>query len=68
MTDFEQIRKYSLQDGDVLALPAGTPDEQVKQFVETLRQVKSSARCLVVVGDLCLLDETAMNAAGWYRK
>lgn len=68
MTDFEQIRKYSLQDGDVLALPAGTPMGQVKQFTEVLRKVKSGGRCVVFVGELRLLDEEAMNAAGWYRK
>lgn len=68
MIDLDQIRKHSLQDGDVLALPAGTPLAQVEQFVEALREVKSGARCVVVIGDLQQLDEAAMNAAGWYRK
>lgn len=48
-------------------LPAGTPFDQCQAMADALKQVMAMPP-LVICGDLEILDETAMNAAGWYRK
>lgn len=48
-------------------LPAGTPIEQCQKIADALKHVMPIPP-LVICGDLELLDEAAMNAAGWYRK
>ena len=64
----EQIRKLELRDGDVICLPADTTHESVQQFVELLREVHPAKRLLITLNDVRVLDEPAMNAAGWFRK
>lgn len=48
-------------------LPAGTPIDQCEQLANALKQVMAVPP-LVICGDLEVLDDAAMNAAGWYRK
>lgn len=48
-------------------LPAGTPIDQCQKMADALKQVMAVPP-LVICGDLEILDEAAMNAAGWYRK
>jgi tripartite-type tricarboxylate transporter receptor subunit TctC len=48
-------------------LPAETPFEQAEKLAEALKMVMPTPP-LVIVGNMQALDESAMNAAGWYRK
>lgn len=64
----EQIRKLELRDGDVLCLPADTLDEHIQQMSKAVRELHPGKRLMYVLGDIQVLDEAAMNAAGWYRK
>lgn len=67
MIDIDQIRKLSLKDGDVLALPAEATQEFAFQLIESLRVTSPGLKCSVVLGDIELISEADMNAAGWYR-
>ncbi|MNP53965.1 hypothetical protein D3C76_1484870 [compost metagenome] len=67
MITLKQIRQLSPQDGDIFALPEGTPRDAVLLFAEHLRRVHPHIKCAVVIGDLRRLDVANMNAAGWYR-
>ncbi|MDE3738593.1 hypothetical protein PSH28_18470 [Pseudomonas resinovorans] len=67
MITLKQIRQLSPQNGDVFALPEGTPREAVLIFAEHLRKVHPHISCAVVIGDLRKLNVRDMNAAGWYR-
>lgn len=48
-------------------LPAGTPIDHCQKMADALKQVMAVPP-LVICGDLEMLDEAAMNAAGWHRK
>lgn len=48
-------------------LPTGTPSEQCQKMADALKLVMPIPP-LVICGDLQVLDEAAMSAAGWYRK
>ncbi|EPJ83242.1 MULTISPECIES: hypothetical protein [Pseudomonas] len=48
-------------------LPAGTPIDQCQKMADALKHVMPVPP-LVICGDLQVLDEADMNAAGWYRK
>lgn len=52
---------------DVLVLPAGTCPHQANDLFRALDQVMAGPP-MVVIGPVQVLDEAAMNAAGWYRK
>ncbi|MNY81055.1 hypothetical protein D3C86_2224210 [compost metagenome] len=67
MITLKQIRQLSPQDGDIFALPEGTPRDAVLLFAEHLRRVHPNIKCAVVIGDLRRLGVADMNAAGWYR-
>lgn len=64
----QQLRKLEIHDGDVLCLPADTEPEHVQAFGTMLAELRPGKRFWLVIGDIQALDETAMNAAGWYRK
>ncbi|MCL8304568.1 hypothetical protein [Pseudomonas putida] len=64
----ERMTSFSPTGGcKVVLLPAGTPIEQCQKMAAALKHVMSIPP-LVICGDLELVDEAAMNAAGWYRK
>lgn len=63
-----QLRKLELRDGDVLCLPADTRYECAQDFADQLRKLYPDKRFLLITEDVQVLDEEAMNAAGWYRK
>ncbi|MCV6429365.1 MULTISPECIES: hypothetical protein [Pseudomonas] len=65
--DLEQLRRITIEDGDVLVLPADFPQETAEALGEALVQVKPGLKCLVVVGDVRRLDVSEMNRMGWYR-
>lgn len=67
MITLKQIRQLSPQDGDIFALPEGTPRDAVLLFAEHLKRVHPYIRCAVVIGELHKLSVADMNAAGWYR-
>lgn len=67
MTDIDQIRKLSPQDGDVLVLPEDTDPQAAQNFVEALRTAAPGVMCIVSLVEVQRLDVAAMNAAGWYR-
>ena len=50
-----------------ILLPVGTPFEQCQKVADALKLVMPISP-IVICGDLQVLDEAAMNAAGWYRK
>lgn len=54
-------------DCKAVLLPAGTPFEQCQALADALKFVMPTPP-LVICGDLQVLDEADMNAAGWYRK
>ena len=58
---------HRLRPNDVLVLPEHFEPDHIEEFRKALEQLKSSP-CLVVIGDVQKLDESDMNAAGWYRK
>ncbi|HTO17685.1 MAG TPA: hypothetical protein VL129_00850 [Pseudomonas sp.] len=62
------VRQIRLCDGDVLVLPAGTPREEILRFGEALKAAHAGKRCYLVSGDISMIPEAEMNAAGWYRK
>ncbi|TIH10835.1 hypothetical protein [Pseudomonas leptonychotis] len=64
----EQIRKLELRDGDVVCLPADTGYECAAQFAEAMQTQHQGKRVLIIIGDVQVLDEAAMAAAGWHRK
>ncbi|BAU74393.1 hypothetical protein [Metapseudomonas furukawaii] len=67
MITLKQIRQLSPQNGDIFALPEGTPSEAVRRFVAHLARIHPHIRCAVVIGDLRKLEVSEMNALGWYR-
>lgn len=62
------LRKLELRDGDVICMPADALEAHFEELRLALSQLHAGKRLLLVMGDLQALDETAMNAAGWYRK
>lgn len=50
-----------------MLLPAGTDIEECQKIADALKQVMPTPP-LVICGDLQVLDEADINAAGWYRK
>lgn len=65
----ELLRKMVLlraHRGDVLVLPAETSVEQAEELFKALCTILAGPP-MVVIGPVQLLDETTMNAAGWYR-
>ena len=63
--DVRQIRPCA---GDVLVLPADTPHQEILRFGEALKAAYDGKRCFLVSGDISVIPEAEMNAAGWYRK
>lgn len=64
----DQVFKFSPRDGDVFALPVGTPPQLAEQFAEALHVAVPGVRCLVLIGEVQQMNEAAMNLAGWYRQ
>lgn len=64
----DQIRKLSPRDGDVFVLPRNTSHETAKVFAEAVHEVAPDIRVTVITGELAQMGESAMNAAGWFRK
>lgn len=58
---------HRIQPNDVLVLPEDFNQDHFEELRDALNQLKVSP-CLVVVGDVQKLDESDMNALGWYRK
>ncbi|KAF2410516.1 hypothetical protein SAMN04490179_2360 [Pseudomonas antarctica] len=63
---FEKLAVLRLRPFDVLLLPAETTDEEMQKIVSAAGYMLPH-HTLAVRGDVQLLDETAMNNAGWYR-
>ncbi|MBB6153700.1 hypothetical protein HDC30_000894 [Pseudomonas sp. JAI115] len=64
---FKKVLPLRPTQMDVLVLPADTPPWLVAK-VEYALKMCMPFPCTVVTGDVKLLDESAMNAAGWYRR
>lgn len=58
---------HRIRPNDVLVLPEEIEPAQIEQLREALIHFKASP-CLVVIGEVQKLDESAMNELGWYRK
>lgn len=63
---FEKLAVLRPRPFEVLLLPAETPDEEMQKIVSAAGYMLPH-HTLAVRGDVQLLDETAMNNAGWYR-
>ena len=63
---FERLAVLRPRRLDVLVLPAEATDEEMQKIVSAAGYMIPH-QILAVRGDVQLLDETAMNAAGWYR-
>lgn len=63
---FEKLAVLRPRPFDVLLLPAETTDEEMQKIVSAAGYMLPH-HTLAVRGDVQLLDETAMNNAGWYR-
>ncbi len=67
------LKKFGLRDGDILALKHQSEianEDAIKTITKGLAQMGLSQVLVIVVGDfndLTVLNETAMNARGWYR-
>jgi stalled ribosome rescue protein Dom34 len=68
------IRTLNVQDGNVLAIKAGTRlgnKESIQALSRAFAATKRTKVVIVVVDDfddLSVLDEEGMNKLGWYRK
>ncbi|MCB2255357.1 hypothetical protein KTQ74_25885 [Pseudomonas chlororaphis] len=51
---------------DVLVLPSETSNEEMQKIISAAGYMLPH-HTLAVRGDVQLMDEAAMNAAGWYR-
>lgn len=63
----ERMTKLSPTGCCAVVLPPETPIEDCQRLAEVLKFVMAVPP-LVICGDVHSLDESAMNAAGWYRK
>lgn len=63
----EGLAVHRLQPNDVLVLPDDFDQGHFEELRKALHQLNASP-CLVVIGDVEKLDESDMNALGWYRK
>ncbi|MDD2059054.1 hypothetical protein N5D52_20775 [Pseudomonas sp. GD03860] len=63
----DSLAVHRIQPNDVLVLPDYFDQDQIEDLRKALQQMKASP-CVVVIGDLQQLNESDMNALGWYRK
>lgn len=63
---FEKLAVLRPRPCDVLVLPAETTDEEMQKVVSAAGYMLPH-QTLAVRGEVQLLDEAAMNAAGWFR-
>ncbi|ULL06037.1 hypothetical protein JNO42_03220 [Pseudomonas putida] len=63
----DSLAVHRIQPNDVLVLPEDFDPDQLEELRKALHQLKASP-CLIVMGGLQQLDESEMNALGWYRK
>lgn len=63
----DSLAVHRIQPNDVLVLPEDFDPDQLEELRKALHQLKDSP-CLIVIGGLQQLDESEMNALGWYRK
>jgi hypothetical protein len=63
---FERLAVLRPRPLNVLVLPSETTDEEMQKIVNAAGLMLPH-HTLAVRGNVQLLDETAMNAAGWYR-
>ncbi|WP_054888428.1 hypothetical protein [Pseudomonas sp. NBRC 111118] len=63
----DSLTVHRIQPNDVLVLPDDFDRDQLEELSKALHQLKATP-CLVVIGGLQQLDESDMNALGWYRK
>lgn len=62
------LNHFSPRDGDVLVFPLGTEHEEMMRFGQALKALHGDKRFMLVCGDISMIPEAEMNAAGWYRK
>ncbi|WP_177323600.1 hypothetical protein [Pseudomonas sp. URMO17WK12:I4] len=64
---FQKMVLLRATRSQVLVLPEDTCPHQAEELFRALDQVMAGPP-MVVIGPVQVLDEAAMNAAGWYRK
>lgn len=67
MIDLDGVRKLKIQDGDLLAVPTDTDQDDMIKLVEMLRYLMPGDNVIVVRGPMERIDEATMNLLGWYR-
>lgn len=63
----DDIKRIELHDGDVLQMPLGTTLEQMTKLNHQLTALHPDKRFVLVAGDVELVPESLMAAAGWVR-
>lgn len=68
MIDIDKLRKLNPRDGDIFLAPDDLTDEVCAELLEAITVISPGIKAMLLRGDLQQLDETDMNAAGWYRQ
>ncbi|WP_372941410.1 hypothetical protein [Shewanella sp.] len=56
------------KDGAILSIPADTSYEAVEELSAQFHAIWPNRKFLIVVGDIKIVSEADMNAAGWYKR
>ena len=67
MIDIDAVKRLSVQDGDLLVVPASTEQEDMEVLAEALHFMIPGCKVVIVRGPVQQLDVGDMNKLGWYR-